>query len=112
MSPDDAMAALAVLGGGTLVDLAGVILLPGAIDLGDGDLADARVLTVVAADVISARLLATDLNLRRGPGGTTWTGLVHGPRGSSIPIQCRVTVQTPPELAAILGAAPGRQGDR
>jgi hypothetical protein len=109
MTQDDALAALAVLSGGTVIDLVGVGLLSTAVDLGDGDRSDARVLTVVAADVISARLLATDLKLGRA-GGTAWSGLIRGPRDSSTPIQCRITVQTPPELAALLGMSPQRHG--
>jgi hypothetical protein len=108
MSSDEALAALAVLSGGSVIDLAGLSILPGVIDLGDGDQGDARLLNLVAADVVSANLLARDLNLDRGPGGTTWSGWVRGPRGSSVPIQCRITVQMPPELAAVLGTA--RQG--
>jgi hypothetical protein len=113
MSLDDALAALAAVSGGAVIDIAGVSLLPSVITLPDGAQAAALTLAVVTADVLSARLLATDLKLRRSDGrSTTWAGTIQGPRETSSPIQCHVTVQMPPELAAVLSPAAHPHGGR
>lgn len=104
MSSDEALAAVAAVCGGAVIDLADISLLPSVIPLPEGGETAALTLAVVTADVLSARLLASDLKLQR-EGGTTWVGMIRGPRETSSPIQCHVSVRMPPELAAVLSPA-------